>query len=96
MLVVAAFEARSETGTIFKYDTLNSSRMNTIALAEIAGAFLITQADFLRRLLGTTRLTGQQGGIAICSAVVLLIGWEIGKWVVRRRSRTNSLTAFPQ
>ena len=92
MLIVAAFEARSETETVFTHDTLNSSRMNTIALAELAGAFLITQADFLRRLLGTTPLTGQQGGIALCSAVVLLLGWEIGKWVVRRTARTNPVT----
>jgi P-type Ca2+ transporter type 2C len=92
MLVVAAFEARSETETIFTSDTLNSSRMNTIALAEIAGAFLITQADFLQRLLGTTPLTGQQGGIALCCAVVLLLGWEAGKWVVRRRARSNPVT----
>ena len=93
MLVVAAFEARSETESIFTHDTLNSSRMNTIALAELAGAFLITQADFLRRLLGTTPLTGQQGGIALCSALVLLLGWEVGKWVVRRKPAANPVTA---
>ena len=62
MLVVAAFEARSETETIFSVDTFNSSRMNLIAAAEIAGAFLITQADFMQRLLGTTALTGGQWG----------------------------------
>ena len=88
MLVVAAFEARSETETVFRADTLNSSRMNKIALAELAGAFLITQADFLRRLLGTTPLTAQQGGLALSMAVLLLFGWEIGKWVARRRGRT--------
>ena len=31
MLVVAAFECRSETGTVFTMDTFNSSRMNMIA-----------------------------------------------------------------
>ena len=40
MLVVAAFEARNETGTAFGTDTFNSSRMNLTALAEVAGAFL--------------------------------------------------------
>ena len=92
MLVVAAFEARSETETVFRADTLNSSRMNKIALAELAGAFLITQADFLRRLLGTTPLTAQQGGLALSMAVLLLFGWEIGKWVARRRGRTEAMT----
>ena len=45
--------------------------MNLIALAEMAGAFLITQADFMRRLLGTAQLTAGQWGIALLAAVVL-------------------------
>jgi len=86
MLVVAAFEARSETGSVFDRDIFNSSRMNLIALLEIAGAFLITQADFMQRLLGTTRLTGGQWGLSLLTAVILLLGWEAGKWIARRRT----------
>ena len=93
MLVVSAFEARSETETVFTADTLNSSRMNLIALAEIIGSFLITQADFLRRLLGTTPLTAQQGGLAVVSAVVLLAGWEVGKWIACRESHVKAAGA---
>ncbi len=93
MLVVAAFEARSETETAFTVDSFNSSRMNNIALGEIAGAFLITQADFLRRLLGTTALTARQWGMALLSAVVLLMVWEAGKWIARRTNRTGRATA---
>ena len=92
MLVVAAFEARSETGTAFDADIFNSSRMNVIAAAEVAGAFLITQADFMQRLLGTARLTGAQWGFAFLAAVVLLLGWEAGKWIARRRSRAQRAT----
>ena len=84
MLVVAAFESRSETASIFTMDTFNSSRMNMIAAAEIAGAYLITHADFLQRLLGTTSLTSQQWGVALLAAVVLLVCWEIAKWIARR------------
>jgi len=84
MLVVAAFEARSEKGTALDTDVFNSSRMNVIAAAEIAGAFLITQADFMRRLLGTAQLTAAQWGFAALSAVVLLLGWEAGKLIARR------------
>jgi Ca2+-transporting ATPase len=87
MLVVAAFEARSETGTALDTEMFNSSRMNIIAVAEIAGAFLITQADFMQRLLGTTRLTGGQWGLGFLAAVVLLLGWEAGKWIARRNHR---------
>jgi Ca2+-transporting ATPase len=86
MLVVAAFEARSETETVFRVDTFNSPRMNRIALAEVAGAYLITQADFMQRLLGTTSLSPRQWGMALLSAVVLLVLWEAGKWIARRRS----------
>ena len=93
MLVVAAFEARSGTETAFAVDTFNSSRMNLIALAEIAGAFLITQADFMRRLLGTAQLTAGQWGLALLSAVVLLLGWEAGKWIARRRTPAKRAAA---
>ncbi len=72
MLVVAAFEARSETGTAFTLDTFNSPRMNKIAVAELAGAYLITQADFLQRLLGTEPLSAGQWGVGLATAVVLL------------------------
>jgi Ca2+-transporting ATPase len=85
MLVVAAFEARSETGTAFTLDSFNSSRMNKIAVAELVGAYLITQADFLQRLLGTEALSAAQWGTALATAVALLIVWEAGKWIARRR-----------
>ena len=89
MLVVAAFEARSGTETAFTTDTFNSAQMNLIALAEVAGAFLITQADFMRRLLGTAQLTGGQWGLALLAAVALLLGWEAGKWIARRAIRAK-------
>ena len=92
MLVVAAFEARSQTATAFDADIFNSSRMNVIAAAEVAAAFLITQADFMQRLLGTTRLTAAQWGFAFLAAVVLLLGWEAGKWIARRRSQAKRAT----
>jgi Ca2+-transporting ATPase len=84
MLVVGAFESRSETASVFTTDTFNSAKMNWIALAEVAGGFLLTQADFLRRLLGTTALTTQQWALGLLAAIALLLAWEIGKWVARR------------
>ena len=89
MLVVAAFEARSEKDTAFDAGIFNSSKMNVIAAAEVAGAFLITQANFMNRLLGTAQLTAAQWGFAFLAAVVLLLGWEAGKWIARRRTRAE-------
>ena len=85
MLVVAAYECRSETASILTTDTFNSRRMNWIAAAETVGAVLVTQWDFLRRLLGTTELTAQEWGVALVAAVALLVAWEAAKWVARRR-----------
>ena len=84
MLVVAAYECRSETASILTGDTFNSSKMNWIALAEVAGAVLLTQADFMQRVLGSTALNAQQWGLALLAAVALLIVWETGKWLGRR------------
>lgn len=95
MLVVAAFEARSETETVFRLDTFNSPRMNRIAALEVVGAVLITQADFLRRLLGTRQVNARQWGIGLLSAVVLLVLWEAGKFVARRRRARSPVVVIP-
>jgi Ca2+-transporting ATPase len=84
MLVVAAFESRSETASVLTTDPFASSNMNRIALAEVVGGVLITQWDVMQRLLGTTQLTAQQWGLALLAAVALLVCWEIGKEVARR------------
>jgi Ca2+-transporting ATPase len=70
--------------------TFNSPRMNLIAVAEVAGAFLVTQADFLQRLLGTTQLTAGQWGLGLLMALAVLVSWEAGKWVARRRGGTRA------
>ena len=43
--------------------------MNVIAAAEIAVAFLITQANFMNKLLGTAQLTAAQWAFAFLAAV---------------------------
>ena len=84
MLVVAAFESRREKGTVFSVETFNSPRMNKTAVVEIALAYLITQADFLNKLLGTKSLTFAQWGLGLLAAVGLLLLWELGKLIARR------------
>jgi Ca2+-transporting ATPase len=93
MLVVAAFESRRERGSAFSTETFNSSRMNKTALVEIALAYLITQADFLNKLLGTVSLTFAQWAMALLAAVVLLLLWELGKLIARRSAAPTGAAA---
>jgi Ca2+-transporting ATPase len=86
MLVVAAYESRSLTGTALTRDSFDNPRMNWIALAELALTVLVTQMDVFNRLLDTTPLSAAQFGMALTSAVLLLALWELGKLIVRRRS----------
>jgi hypothetical protein len=51
----------------------------------VVGGVLVTNWDALQRILGTTKLTTQQGGIAILSAIALLVAWEGAKWYARQR-----------
>ena len=93
MLVVAAFESRRERGSAFSTETFNSPRMNKTALVEIALAYLITQADFLNKLLGTVSLTFAQWAMALLAAVVLLLLWELGKLIARRSAAPTRAAA---
>jgi Ca2+-transporting ATPase len=86
MLVVAGYHSRSETATVFTLDTFDSRKLNLVAAVEVLGAILITQWEFLRRLLGTTELDAQQWGLALAAALLLLLTWELAKWIVRRRA----------
>jgi Ca2+-transporting ATPase len=59
--------------------------MNWAVLAELVLAVLVTQMDVLNRLLDTTPITLGQFGWALLPALALLILWELGKFVTRRR-----------
>jgi Ca2+-transporting ATPase len=92
MMIVAAFECRSETETVFTTATFESKQMNRVALGEFALAILSTQMDALRRLLDTTDLSMKQFRWALIPAIVLLGLWELGKFIVRRRNPAPSPT----
>ena len=93
MLIVAAFESRRERGSVFSAETFNSPRMNKTALVEIALAYLITQADFMNKLLGTVSLNFAQWGWALLAAVVFLFLWELGKLIARRSAAPTGAAA---
>jgi P-type Ca2+ transporter type 2C len=86
MMIVAAFECRSVTATVFTTSTFDGKQMNWAALGEFVLAVLATQMDALRRILGTTDLDMKQFRWALIPPVVLLGLWELGKCLARRQA----------
>jgi Ca2+-transporting ATPase len=84
-LIVAAVECRSETGTVLTTATFDSKQMNWAMLGEFILAVLITQMDVFNRLLGTVQLNLREFGWALLPAIALLLLWELGKYIARRR-----------
>jgi Ca2+-transporting ATPase len=85
MLVIAAFECRDEKASILTTDTFDNRTLNITAVIEIVLAILIAEGAFLPSLLGTTQLTGEQWLLGAAPALILFIGWELGKLIARRR-----------
>ncbi len=84
MLVVAAYESRSLTGSTLVSETFDNPNMNWTAVAEIALAVMVTQMDLFNRLLKTTPLKAGQFGLGLAAAVLLFALWELGKLIARR------------
>src|SRR5262249_51155869 len=93
MLIVGAFECRSETDTVFTTSSFDSKQMNWAAFGEFVLAIAAVQMDMFHRLLGTTSLDMQQFRWALIPPVVLLLLWELGKWIARRRRSDAGLPA---
>jgi P-type Ca2+ transporter type 2C len=70
---------------VLAHETFDNAHMNWTAAAELVLAVMITQMDLFNRLLKTTPLTSPQFGLSVGSAVLLLVLWEIGKLIARRR-----------
>jgi P-type Ca2+ transporter type 2C len=90
-LIVAAVECRSETRTVLTTATFDSKQMNWAMLGEFILAVLVTQMDVFNRLLGTTQINLRQFGWALIPALALLLLWELGKYVARRRQATTQV-----
>ena len=93
MLIVAAYESRSVSLSTFVSETFDNPKMNWTAIAEIALAVMITQMDLFNRLLDTTPLTAGQFGLALAAALLLLVLWEMGKLIARRRVSSSAAVA---
>jgi Ca2+-transporting ATPase len=85
-LVVAAVECRNETGTVLTTATFDSKQMNWALLGEFVLAVLVTQMDVFNHLLGTIGITLAQFMWALLPAATLLVLWEAGKFIARRRA----------
>jgi len=84
-LIIAAVECRSETATALTTDTFDSKQLNWAIFGEFVLAVLVTQMDVFNRLLGTVQLNMRQFAWALVPALVLLLLWEVGKYLARRR-----------
>jgi Ca2+-transporting ATPase len=91
-LIVAAVECRSETATVLTTATFDSKQMNWAMLGEFILAVLVTQMGLFNRLLGTTQINLRQFGWALIPAIALLLLWELGKYVARRRRNDERLS----
>ncbi|MEI2717852.1 MAG: HAD-IC family P-type ATPase [Candidatus Nanopelagicales bacterium] len=88
--VVGSYQSRSETQSCLSVSTFDNGALNAVVLGELALAWLVTEWDVLRSLLGTQELSGSQWLLAVAPAVVLFGLWEVGKWIARRsRGRTD-------
>jgi Ca2+-transporting ATPase len=85
MLIVAAYQSRSVSGSALTTATFDNAQTNWTAAAELALAVMVTQMDLFNRLLKTAPLTAPQFGLAVGAAVLLVILWEVGKLVARRQ-----------
>lgn len=85
-LIVAALECRSETDTVLTTASFDSKQMNWAMLVEFILAIMVTQMDAFNRLLGTTELELREFAWTLIPPLALLALWELGKFLVRRRS----------
>jgi len=91
-LIVAALECRSETGTILTTASFDSKQMNWAMLGEFVLAVMVTQLGMFNRLLGTTQINLRQFAWALVPAIALLLLWELGKLIARRRMAATAVS----
>jgi Ca2+-transporting ATPase len=84
-LIVAAFECRSDTESVLTPSTFDSKQMNWVALGQFVLAVLTTQTDAFRSILGTVDIGMNEFAWALLPPIALLVLWEAGKYVLRRR-----------
>ena len=95
MLVVATFECRDQTASIFRMETFDNNIVNVTIVVELVLAILIARGGTLTSLLNTVELSSRQWLIGAAPAVLLFVLWELAKLIARRgaEGQTHADTA---
>jgi Ca2+-transporting ATPase len=83
--LVFSFTTRDDLASVFSVDTFSDRTFVIASLASATSIILATEFGFLRRILDTVELTGNQWLICIGAALPIVVASEIRKLILRRR-----------
>ena len=83
---LALSQMADQKASILTTETFDNKTVNITMLIEIALAVLIVRGGTLTDLLGTAALTDTQWLIGAAPALLLFLGWELGKAIARGRT----------
>jgi Ca2+-transporting ATPase len=85
MRIVGSWESRSVKDSVFSLSTFDNRQLNLFVGLVLVLMVAVTEVGFLQRIIGTQHLTIEQWGLCFSAGVALLLLWEGGKLVARRR-----------
>jgi Ca2+-transporting ATPase len=80
-----SFTARDKFRSVFSLDTFSDRTFILTSLLSVVAIIIATELSFLRRILDTIELTGNQWLICIGAGLVIVVVSEILKFVLRRK-----------
>ncbi|MEZ5115143.1 MAG: cation-transporting P-type ATPase [Candidatus Nanopelagicales bacterium] len=86
MRIVGSWESRSVKDSAFSLTTFDNKQLNLFVGLVLVLMILVTEVGFLQRIIGTHHLTIEQWGLCLGAGVALLLLWELGKLIARRRT----------
>ncbi len=91
--IVAAFEWRDPTRSVFHRESIANGRFNLMMLLAFGLALLGTGVPVFQRMLGTVQLTGDEWRPCLIAVLGYLVLAEIGKLIVNLVARRRSASA---
>ena len=95
MNIFLALNLRFPEDSAFGSATFSNPKLLWAFAWAIVGSMLVTQTRVLQDLFHTTPLTGGQWALCLVPGVVLLVGGELLKIVLRSRRKAKKPTAAP-